>query len=78
MSKAIVTESTTKVNPFGRFKQAVETIVHKSGESVTVTFEQTDGKYIARISNGVKIVGNSQSCKVLVKFGSGHKAAATI
>lgn len=42
------------------------------------SFSKEDGRHIARCSDGVTIVGNSECTNVLVKWGSGHTAHAVI
>lgn len=60
------------------FIERVKRLVQKNGISCRVDFSQEDGKYHARFSDGVHIMGNSMSSRVLVKWGSGHTAMATI
>lgn len=45
---------------------------------ITVQFSHSDGRHFARFSDGTTIIGNSVTPKVMVKWGSGHAAHATI
>ena len=58
------------------FKERVKGLAKRSGSKVS--FSHEDGKHIARCSDGVTIVGNKFCPNVLVKWGSGHTAHATI
>jgi hypothetical protein len=37
-----------------------------------------EGKYIARLSGGIRVFGNSIAHSVTVKWGSGHSAIAAL
>jgi hypothetical protein len=63
---------------FESFCERVITVFGVSGEPCDVSFRREDGKHIARFSNGVKIVGNALSRSVMVFWGSGHAARATL
>lgn len=63
---------------FESFCEKVVTVFGASGDQGNVQFRREDGKHIARFSNGVKIVGNALSRSVMVFWGSGHKARATL
>lgn len=58
------------------FKKRVRGLAKRSGSCVS--FHHEDGKHIARCSDGVTIIGSSACPRVLVKWGSGHSAYATI
>lgn len=58
------------------FKERVKRLVKRSDSKVS--FSHEDGKHIARCSDGVTIVGNAYCSNVLVRWGSGHTAYATI
>ncbi len=58
------------------FQERVKGLVSQVGSAVTFTHE--DGQHIARCSDGTTIIGNTICSKVLVKWGSGHFAYATI
>ena len=58
------------------FKERVRGLTNRSGSKVI--FSHEDGKHIARCSDGVTIIGNVLCPRVLVKWGSGHSAYATI
>lgn len=58
------------------FKERVRGLVNRSGSKVS--FHHEDGKHIACCSDGVTIIGNVLCPRVLVKWGSGHTAYATI
>ena len=60
------------------FQSRVNAIVAKVGGGISVQFSNEDGRYIARCSDGVRIIGNSISSKVRVEWGSGHAANALI
>lgn len=63
---------------FESFCERVTIVYGLSGDGSHVVFRHEDGKHIARFSNGVKIVGNALSRSVMVFWGSGHKARATL
>lgn len=48
------------------------------GNGIEIQFLNEDGKYIAKVAEGVTIIGNSISAVVLVKWGSGHCARANL
>lgn len=58
------------------FCNRVGDVVKRTGSSAR--FFHEDGKHIARCANGVTIIGNSESPRVFVKWGSGHAAYANI
>ena len=58
------------------FCKRVSDVVKLAGSRVR--FFREDGKHIAKCSDGVIIVGNSECPKVLVKWGSGHTAFTVI
>lgn len=58
------------------FCERVTDIVNRSGSKVR--FSRENGKHIARCSDGVTIIGNSECPRVLVKWGSGHSALTAI
>ena len=60
------------------FQIRVTAKLAKSNTGITARFFSEDGKHIARLSDGSTIVGNSVSRKVLIAWGSGHKAYAVI
>ena len=59
------------------FQEKVKAILEKAG-GVTAKFFHDDGKHHALCSDGTMIVGNSQSLKVMVRWGSGHVSHAKI
>lgn len=63
---------------FESFCERVVTVFGISGDRGSVSFRREDGKHVARFSNGVRIVGNTVSRSVMVFWGSGHKARATL
>lgn len=63
---------------FESFCERVTTVFGLSGEHGSVTFRRSDGKHIAKFSNGVKVVGNAVSRTVMVFWGSGHTATAVL
>lgn len=58
------------------FRIRVSDFVDRSGSKAS--FSHEDGIHIARCSNGVVITGNAYCIRVCVKWGSGHRAYATI
>lgn len=58
------------------FCNRVSELVNKLG--LSVEFSQKDGRHFARVSDGTRIVGNSTSSRVEIRWGSGHKAIAAI
>lgn len=46
------------------------------GTDSKVDFRNEDGKFIAKCSDGITIMGNSTSSKITVRWGSGHQAQA--
>lgn len=58
------------------FCRRVADIVKRTGSKVR--FSREDGKHIAKCSDGVTIIGNAESPKVFVRWGSGHTALTTI
>lgn len=58
------------------FIERVSGFVKASGSKAR--FSHEDGKHIARCADGVIIVGNTIADRVLVRWGSGHTAYATI
>lgn len=60
------------------FQDRCLALVSAADSSVSVRFSRDDGKFIARFSNGVKIIGNSVCSSIQVKWGSGHSAIARI
>lgn len=59
------------------FQKRVEAILKRVG-NITAEFSHEDGKHHALCSDGTMIVGNSQSLKVMVRWGSGHVSYAQI
>ncbi len=62
--------------PFNVFQKKVRGLAKRTGSRVSFLHE--NGKHIARCSDGVTIIGNTSCQQVMVKWGSGHKALATI
>lgn len=60
------------------FQDRCRAFLKKSGEEISVEFHNGDGRYIAKFSNGVKIIGNSVCSSLRVQWGSGHAAIARI
>ena len=65
---------------FDEFKRGILGIIRKSGEKdVKVNFKTNDkGVYLAYCSNGVRFSANPNSSQLMVKWGSGHKAVASL
>ena len=63
---------------FETFKKRVSALVSKAGATARFHHED-DGRHIAHCSDGVTIIGNTNSPnKVCVKWGSGHMAYTAI
>jgi len=60
------------------FQKRVNAIIAKAGGGISARFSIEDGKYIARCSDGIRIIGNSVSQRIRVEWGSGHVAHALI
>lgn len=60
------------------FQIRVNARLAKSNTGITARFFSSDGKHIAKCSDGLTIIGNSVSRRVLIKWGAGHSAFATI
>lgn len=61
------------------FKTAVNNLVAKAGGGISVSFSQDDGKYFARFPDGTRIIGNSVSPKVTIRWGGrNHQSVANI
>lgn len=59
---------------FQSFRRIVDSIVRESGEEVEPKITNEDGRYVASFSDGTRITSNSQSHRLCVEWGSGHKA----
>lgn len=57
---------------YGEFKKRVSALIAKAGGGISVCFnvDWERGRYYANCSDGVKIIGNSMSFKVSVRWGS--------
>ena len=64
------------MNDYTTFKTKVIALIKTSGENLSARFEHDEDKglFIARISDGSKILWNSTAHKATVRFGSGHQA----
>lgn len=62
------------------FKAKVRTLLGRIGQGSSVQFsnDEEKGKFFAKCSDGITIIGHPASLKVTVKWGSGHTAMATI
>lgn len=63
---------------YGVFKSKVKALIKESGAKVSAVFRKEYGLYHAKCSDGTTIISNGLSNRVLVKWGSGHQAIATI
>lgn len=54
------------------FQMLVRKYTDKLGYTVRFSFD--DGRHIAEVSDGTRIIGNSTSRRVEFNWGSGHKA----
>ena len=59
---------------YADFSKRIKSRFGKDVLSIT----HTDGRHIARLSDGVTIIGNAVASSVLVRWGSGHSAIAAI
>lgn len=61
------------------FQKRINALLRRvKGGGITVQFSHSDGKHFARFSDGTTIIGNAVTPKVMVNWGSGHAARATI
>ena len=60
------------------FKERVLALLKKSKSGLSVEFNAEDGRFFANFSDGTTIIGNPISKKVMIRWGSGHKAQAEI
>lgn len=61
------------------FQTAVSNLVKKAGGGISARFVNEDGKYIAHLSDGTRIIGNAVSPKVTVRWnGRNHQSVVRI
>ena len=60
------------------FQERVLALLKKSKSGLSVKFDSEDGRFFANFSDGTRIIGNPASKKVMIRWGSGHKAQAEI
>ena len=61
------------------FQAYVNAIIDKlKDDKPEVSFSHSDGRHYARFSDGTTIIGNSVAKRVMVRWGAGHAAHATI
>lgn len=61
------------------FQSMIRRLVNNSGGGISVRFKFDDGKFIAYVSDGTQITGNSLSTRVTVRWGNrNHLAQAEI
>lgn len=62
------------------FKRKVNALIAKAGGNIRVRFSNDNdkGRFFANCSDGTTIIGNPDSLKVTVRFGSGHQSMAAI
>lgn len=65
---------------YEKFQQLIGSLVKKSRGGISVDFRRTEeGKYVARVSDGTTITGNSASMRVTVRWGGrNHQGMAVI
>lgn len=64
---------------YDKFVESVNNLVKKAGGGISVKFFQEDGKYFAHLSDGTRIIGNSVSVKVQVRWrGGNHQSIVSI
>lgn len=63
---------------YEEFQKRIKALLKKAGGGVRARFFHEDGKHHAMCSDGTVIVGNSQTLKVMVRWGSGHASHAEI
>ena len=58
------------------FQQKVNALIRKAGGRISVNFrhDKEKGRYFANCSDGTRIIGNSSSLKVSVRWGNGQHA----
>ena len=61
---------------FEAFKDRVNALIRPL--KLSAVFKHDNGKHYANISDGTVIEGNTVAMKVSVRWGSGHRALATI
>lgn len=67
--------------PFEVFQKRVNMLVNRmNGDKPKVSFhhDAEHGKHYADFSDGTTIIGNTVAKNVMVQWGSGHRATATI
>ena len=64
--------------PYEVFVRKINRLLKKSKEDASAVFCNEDGLFSAKFSDGTTIVSNGLSNRVLVKWGCGHQAFATI
>lgn len=60
------------------YENFVRGVVWKIGFETKIRFENDGGKYVAYITGGIVIYGNSVSALVLVRWGDGHTARVNL
>ena len=60
------------------YENFVRGVVRKIGFETKISFENDEGKYVAYITGGIVIYGNSVSALVLVRWGDGHTARVNL
>lgn len=64
---------------YEKFQSLIGGLVRRSGGGISVDFRHTDGKYIARVSDGTTIIGNPASMRVTVRWaGKNHQSMASL
>lgn len=67
--------------PYEVFQKRINALVNNmKGAKPTVSFhhDSEHGKHYANFSDGTTIIGNTVAKNVMVQWGSGHRAPATI
>jgi len=62
------------------FRRKVNALIRKAGGRLSVNFhhDREKGRYFANFSDGTRIIGNSLSTRVSVRWGNGHASMANI
>lgn len=62
------------------FRRRVDGMIKKAGGGISVSYraDRENGRHIAQCSDGTKIIGNTSSLRVSVRWGAGHAATAEL
>lgn len=60
------------------FKARVSRLCREQDPGTAPRFYTEDGQHVARCTGGITIIGNVECERVMVRWGSGHSALASI